>query len=140
MLNGKAGYLASDLLHEDFKSVFHFIERHNRYSNWDARVYYNTSHGRHGSENIGASWFGTPVERKRALKRLWVRMPFRPLLRFMWMYIVRLGFLDGRAGLIFCTLMSMHEAVISAKLYEYELDREATSVAKSVARVPGESV
>ena len=138
VLDGKAAYLETDLLHEDFKSVFHFVERHNRYSNWDARVYYNALRGQHGSESIGASWFGAPVERKRALKKLWVRMPFRPALRFLWMYVVRLGFLDGRAGLIFCTLMSMHEAVISAKLYEYQLAGEAPPVAKSPAPVQRE--
>jgi glycosyltransferase involved in cell wall biosynthesis len=117
----RAGYLKNDLLHEDFKSVYHFIERHNRYSNWDARVYHNLARGLHGSNNIGARFFGEPLERKRAIKRLWAKLPFRPLLRFVWMYFIKLGFLDGRQGLIFCTLMTMHEAVISAKLYEYEL-------------------
>jgi len=121
VLKGKAAYLKHDLLHEDFKSVYHFIERHNRYSNWDARVYYNWTSGVPGSSAIGASLFGSPLERKRFLKRLWVRLPFKPLLRFFLMYVLRLGFLDGKPGLIFCTLQSMHEAVISAKLYEYQL-------------------
>jgi glycosyltransferase involved in cell wall biosynthesis len=121
VLDGRAEYLKHDLLHEDFKSVYHFIERHNRYSNWDSRVYENYARGHHGSNNIGASLTRSPLERKRLLKRLWVRMPARPLARFFWMYILRLGFLDGRPGLIFCTLMSMHEAVISAKLYERRL-------------------
>lgn len=121
VLDGQAGYLKHDLLHEDFKSVFHFIERHNRYSNWDAKVYYNFAHGIGGGDSqIGASLFGSPLERKRYIKRLWARMPFRPLLRFIWMYVVKRGFLDGRPGLIFCTLMTMHEAVIGAKLYEQE--------------------
>jgi glycosyltransferase involved in cell wall biosynthesis len=120
VLKGKAAYLKHDLLHEDFKSVYHFIERHNRYSNWDACVYHNLAGGVRTSSSIGTSLFGSPLERKRFLKRLWVRLPFRPLLRFLWMYVLRLGFLDGRPGLIFCTLMSMHEAVISAKLYEYQ--------------------
>ena len=120
VLDGQAGYLKQDLLHEDFKSVFHFIERHNRYSNWDAKVYYNFAHGIGGDSQIGASLFGSPLERKRYIKRLWARMPFRPLLRFIWMYVVKRGFLDGRPGLIFCTLMTMHEAVIGAKLYEQE--------------------
>jgi glycosyltransferase involved in cell wall biosynthesis len=121
VLEGRAEYLRNDLIHEDFKSVYHFIERHNRYSNWDARVYRNLARGEHGSKNIGARLFGSPLERKRYFKLLWARLPFRPLLRFIWMYFIRLGFLDGRPGLIFCTLMTMHEAVISAKLYEYEL-------------------
>jgi glycosyltransferase involved in cell wall biosynthesis len=121
VLEGRAEYLKHDLLHEDFKSVYHFIERHNRYSNWDARVYHNLARGIQGSANIGASLFGTPLERKRFIKRLWVRLPARPILRFLWMYVARLGFLDGMPGLIFCSLMSMHEAVISAKLYEHGL-------------------
>jgi glycosyltransferase involved in cell wall biosynthesis len=118
VLDGRSAYLNHDLLHEDFKSIYHFVERHNRYSNWEARVYANYARGAHGSNDIGASFFGSPLERKRFIKRLWARMPGRPLVRFFWMYLLRLGFLDGRPGLIFCTLMSMHEAVISAKLYE----------------------
>src|SRR5262249_37098760 len=125
VLNGAPGYLKQDLLHEDFKSVYHFIERHNRYSNWEARAYHNLATGVAGSSAIKASFFGTPVERKRYIKRIWSRLPFRPLLRFLWMYFIKLGLLDGRPGLIFCTLMSMHEAVISAKLYEQERSDEA---------------
>lgn len=131
ILKGRAEYLKHDLLHEDFKSVYHFVDRHNRYSNWDARVYANLSLGIYGSASIKASPFGSPLERKRFIKRLWARFPARPLLRFLWMYVVRLGFLDGKSGLIFCTLMSMHEAVISAKLYEYKLRCEEVHEAKS---------
>ena len=121
LVNGRTEYLKHDLLHEDFKSIYHFIERHNRYSNWEARVYSNLAEGESGASSVNASLFGSPIERKRFIKRLWARLPFRPLLRFVWMYFIKLGFLDGRAGLIFCTLMTMHEAVIAAKIYEQTL-------------------
>jgi len=127
VLEGRAEYLKHDLLHEDFKSIFHFIERHNRYSSWDARVYANFSSAVAASSSIGASLFGSPLERKRFIKRMWARLPFRSLLRFVWMYFIKFGFLDGRPGLIFCTLMTMHEAVISAKMYEEELHRSNPS-------------
>jgi glycosyltransferase involved in cell wall biosynthesis len=127
VLQGRSAYLKHDLLHEDFKSIYHFIERHNRYSNWDARVYHNLAAGVALGSAIGASPFGSPLERKRFLKRMWARFPFRPLFRFVWMYIVKRGFLDGRAGLIFCTLMTMHEAVISAKIYEEKLKADAAT-------------
>ncbi len=122
VLDGRAEYLKHDLLHEDFKSIYHFIERHNRYSSWDARVYHNLASGVEPGSSIGASLFGSPLQRKRFIKRMWARLPFRPLLRFVWMYFIKRGFLDGRAGLIFCTLMTMHEAVISAKMYEQQLE------------------
>lgn len=131
ILQGRAAYLQHDLLHEDFKSIFHFIERHNRYSNWEAQVYATLAAGDGGGAagQLAASPFGTPVERKRWLKRLWVQLPGRPALRFLWMYLFRLGFLDGRPGLIFCTLMSFHEAAIGAKLYERQIRAEATRTA-----------
>ena len=121
LVDGRTAYLEHDLLHEDFKSIYHFIERHNRYSNWEARVYSNLAGGETGATSVNASLFGSPIERKRFIKRLWARLPFRPVFRFVWMYFVKLGFLDGRAGLIFCTLMTMHEAVIAAKIYEQRL-------------------
>ncbi|MBI1763081.1 MAG: glycosyltransferase family 2 protein [Acidobacteria bacterium] len=121
VLAGRAAYLKHDLLHEDFKSIFHFIERHNRYSNWEARVYANFARGQRGESSIGAALLGSPLERKRLIKQWWARLPCRPILRFLWMYVFRLGFLDGKPGLIFCTLMTMHEAVIGAKLYEQTL-------------------
>ncbi|MGH9768416.1 MAG: glycosyltransferase family 2 protein [Blastocatellia bacterium] len=138
VLEGRTEYLKNDLLHEDFKSIYHFIERHNRYSNWDARVYHNLAGGAKVAGGIRASLFGAPLERKRFIKRLWARLPFRPLIRFFGMYFLRLGFLDGRPGLIFCTLMSMHEAVIAAKIYEQQLQKEASrpeAKVESVERV-----
>jgi glycosyltransferase involved in cell wall biosynthesis len=122
VLDGRAEYLKYDLLHEDFKSIYHFIERHNRYSNWEARVYHNLATNTGASNGIRASFFGSPLERKRFIKQLWTRAPFRPAIRFLWMYFLRLGFLDGRPGLIFCMLMSMHEGVIAAKIYERRLN------------------
>lgn len=120
VLDGKAGYLRHDLLHEDFKSISAFVERHNRYSTWEAAVYHEFRQGRSGVQSIRASLFGAPLERKRWIKQLWVRLPLRPALRFLWMYLARLGILDGRPGFIFCVLMSFHEAMISAKSYEFQ--------------------
>jgi glycosyltransferase involved in cell wall biosynthesis len=123
VLEGRLGYLRHDLLHEDFKSISHFIERHNRYSTWESAVYDEFRSGRSGVRSIKASLLGNPLQRKRWVKQLWVRMPFRSALRFLYMYLFRVGILDGRPGLIFCILMSFHEAMISAKSYELHLKR-----------------
>ena len=134
VLEGRTAYLTQDLLHEDFKSIYHFVERHNRYSNWEARVYHNLANGVDLPGGMGASFFGSPLERKRFLKQKWTRFPFRPLLRFIWMYVIKRGFLDGRPGLIFCTLMTMHEAVISAKMYEQMLHTTTNEKRKAEGR------
>lgn len=118
VLGGEAGYLKHDMIHEDFKDLFHWIERHNRYSNWEAQVYYNLLRGKNDVGTIGASLLGDAVQRKRFLKKIWVRLPFRPLLRFILFYFIQLGFLDGKAGYIYGKLLSQYEYQIGVKLYE----------------------
>ncbi|MBD1897851.1 MULTISPECIES: glycosyltransferase family 2 protein [unclassified Coleofasciculus] len=118
ILQGKAGYLKNDMLHIDFRDVFHWLERHNRYSNWEARVYLNILTGKDESGTIGANLFGDAVQRKRYLKKTWVRLPFKPLIRFILIYIIQRGFLDGKPGYIYARLMSQYEYQIGVKLYE----------------------
>jgi glycosyltransferase involved in cell wall biosynthesis len=137
----KIGYLKNDMLHEDFRDMFHWIARHNRYSNWEARVYYNILTGQDESDTIGANLFGDAVQRKRFLKKVWVRLPFKPFLRFVLFYILRLGFLDGRAGYIYGRLLSQYEYQIGVKLYELRtfgghLNVSKASTEKTTNQVP----
>jgi len=118
VLPGSVGYLKNDMLHIDFRDVFHWLERHNRYSNWEARVYLNILTGKDESGTIGANLFGDAVQRKRFLKKVWVRLPFKPFIRFILIYLIQLGFLDGKPGYIYARLMSQYEYQIGIKLYE----------------------
>ncbi|PZV09556.1 MAG: glycosyltransferase [Leptolyngbya sp.] len=118
MIDGAVGYLKHDMLHEDFRDLYHWLARHNRYSNWEAQVYYNLLTGMGDGGTIGANLFGDAVQRKRFLKKIWVRLPFKPLLRFVLFYVLRLGFLDGRAGYIYGRLLSQYEYQIGVKLFE----------------------
>jgi glycosyltransferase involved in cell wall biosynthesis len=120
ILDGLAGYLKNDMLHIDFRDIYHWLERHNRYSNWEARVYLNLLKSIDDSGTIGANLFGNAVQRKRFLKKLWVRLPFKPTLRFILFYIIQLGFLDGKAGYIYGRLLSQYEYQIGVKLYELQ--------------------
>jgi glycosyltransferase involved in cell wall biosynthesis len=118
ILSGQVGYLKNDMIHEDFRDIYQWLERHNRYSNWEAKVYYNVLRGQAQNESIGANFFGDAVQRKRFLKKLWVRLPFKPTLRFILFYFIQLGFLDGKAGYIYGRLLSQYEYQIGVKLYE----------------------
>ncbi len=136
VLPGKIGYLKNDMLHEDFRDLFHWLERHNRYSNWEARVYYNILTGQHDNGTIGASLFGDAVQRKRFLKKIWVRLPFKPLLRFVLFYFIQRGFLDGKAGYIYGRLLSQYEYQIGVKLYELSSCNGQLNTAKKSAKTP----
>ncbi len=52
------------------------------------------------------------MRRRRALKELSFRLPCRPALRFLYMYVLRGGWLDGRPGLVYCRLLAEYEAMI----------------------------
>lgn len=136
VLKGEVGYLKNDMMHEDFKDIFHWLERHNRYSNWEARVYYNILTGKEDSGTIGASLFGDAVQRKRFLKKIWVRLPFKPLLRFILFYGIQLGFLDGKAGYIYASLLSQYEYQIGVKLYELRKFGGHLNTVKKEAQTP----
>lgn len=117
--------LATPLVHEDFKGLEAYIARHNKYSTWEARLrheYVRT--GRYGAEAIEPRLFGDAQQRRRFLKRLAIRVPFEPLLWFIYHYFLRLGFMEGRRGLIACQIRADYIRQVRAKLYELQL-REA---------------
>ncbi len=137
VLQSQVGYLKEDMLHIDFRDIYQWLARHNRYSNWEARVYYNLLTGKNDSGTIGANLFGDAVQRKRFLKKIWVRLPFKPLLRFILFYFIRLGFLDGIPGYIYGRLLSQYEYQIGVKLYELrkfsgQLNVASASIEKAV--------
>ena len=114
---GTTGFLHAPLLHDDDRGLTAWLARHNTYATWEAHVY-----RKFRDEPLG---FGplsflrlNAFRRKRALRRIWVRLPGRPLLRFVTWYVARRGFLDGRQGFIFCVLMAYYEFIIGAKMRE----------------------
>ena len=113
IVQGPTGRLRSEMDHYAFPSVEVFVEKHNRYSNWEARVSADRQLAR-GSGELRSG----PVERRRKLKRLSQHLPFRPLLRFLYIYVWQKGFLDGREGYYFARLHATYEFLSIAKTYE----------------------
>lgn len=113
IVQGPTGRLRCEMDHYAFPSVEVFVEKHNRYSNWEARV--SADRSLRGS---AAQIRSGPVERRRKLKLLSQRLPFRPLLRFLYIYLWQKGFLDGREGYYFARLHAVYEFLSVAKTYE----------------------
>jgi hypothetical protein len=65
--------------------------------------------------------------RKRAMKSWFVRMPGRPLIKFIYLYFIKLGFLDGMPGLVYCRLQMLYESMISIKRLELEKQNYSNS-------------
>lgn len=117
IVQGKAGYLKPPMHHIDRRGIEHFIRKHNRYSSLEANQLYReiTIPGRH---------LDGPVLDRHASRNRWVkrnmihRLPMPGLWRFAYMYFLKLGFLDGAAGLTFCGLISQYDGWVSLKLRE----------------------
>ena len=113
-LEGAAGYLAGEMEHYAFPDIATWVEKHNRYSNWEARLQVEAQAGRQrGSADLDAG-----LARKRRLRQLAWSLPFRPALRFFYHYVWRAGFLDGYRGYVFCRLMAWYEFLCAAKARE----------------------
>lgn len=111
VINGSIGYLRSDMLHYAYPDIHTWIEKHNRYSTWEAAV--EVGHAGDSENAIG------DCHRQRRQLRIWSRkLPFRPTLRFLYSYIFRLGILDGMVGWRFCRLLAMYERMIVFKAKE----------------------
>ena len=136
VVQGRIGRLATPLIHEDFKGLEAYITRHNKYSTWEARVRYRYfTTGRYGETTIAPRLFGNNQERRRFLKALIIRLPFEQWLWFYYHYFARLGFLEGRPGLIACQIRASYIAQTRAKLYEMRLRaRQAQGVSATEAR------
>lgn len=117
---GKTGFLKQTYPHYTCsKGLSRWIEKHNRYSSDEAIE--TLQQLASGSVNWRDLFFGaTEVERRRALKDLSLRVPLRPIVRFIYMYFFLGGCLDGRAGFAWCTLQAFYEYLILLKVWEIE--------------------
>ena len=115
---GNVLHLESHLHHYPFnKGVANWYERHNRYSSMEALAKVQS---RTITPSLGAVFGKDPIERRRALKVLLYRVPMRPAIVFAYLYFVRLGILDGRAGLAFSRMRASYELFIDLKVLEAE--------------------
>lgn len=115
VVNGVTGELRHPLIHRNVESLSRYIQKHNEYSNWEARVL--TQPG-NAAEEMQASPFGTQAQRRRWLKRKLYRLPGSPILLFLYRYFFRLGLLDGVPGLIYCGFQAVQMFHSKAKIYE----------------------
>ncbi len=120
VLNGTTGHLSGEMEHYAFPTIDTWVEKHNRYSNWEARLLLSDE----GLDAAGQAPIHPGLARKRKLKALMARVPFRPALRFAYHYVIRAGFLDGRRGYVFCRLMGIYEFLSVAKANELRAHRK----------------
>lgn len=118
LLDGEPGFLNAPVIHKDYKGIERWFDRHNHYSSLEA-VEVIKGKIRAKSKGLNASLFKKGPEHKRFLKLFAYRyLPGRPFFKFIYTYILLLGFLDGRIGFRFCFLQAFHDYQVSLKVEE----------------------
>lgn len=122
-VDGEMGTIAKPFLHYPFsKGLTDWVHRHVRYAENEARL---ELAGHTSGGNLIAS---AAHERRRGLRALSRRLPARPLLRFIYQYFWKGGFLEGQAGFAFSLLMACYEALIIVKRIELSRTSRGESV------------
>ena len=117
VVDGEVGSLDGHILHYPFShGISHWVARHNGYSDFEAREMLKVRAGQ--ARQGGRLLSSDPTERRRALKDIFFRLPARPWIKFLYYYVWRRGFLDGRAGATYSTLQAIYEYLIDCKYRE----------------------
>lgn len=125
----RLGTLGAPLLHHAFsKGIADWFARHNVYSTAEAR-HIAGRHADPGAEPASLGALRDPMRRRRLFKRAFAYLPCRPTLRFLYMYVGRLGFLDGGAGYAYCRMVAIYEYMIVLKVRELRAQHPARSEA-----------
>lgn len=119
VVEGPPGHLANHLVHRDDKGIERWFDRHNAYSSMEAVEAWRLLHGNERRTAIAADIFGRGPEARRALKQFAYRyLPCRPLWQFLYLYVGKRAFLDGRLGFRYCVLKMLYEYQVSLKIEE----------------------
>ncbi|MGR3274554.1 glycosyltransferase family 2 protein [Acaryochloris marina NIES-2412] len=119
VVDGKVGRLGGFLDHYPFsKGVTHWLDRHNSYSSFEAQQIYDNQL-KNESFSLSKAFFSNDYQTRRFhQKEIFYKLPARPLAKFFILYFLKLGFLDGRAGLTYALLQMIYEYMIILKFNE----------------------
>ena len=105
-------------LHHDYKDMTHYINKLNWYAGREVRDYFAYVEGRDEKGGLDAT---NQVTRNRKF-RLYYRLPmfFRCWLLFIYSYVFKLGFLDGREGFLYHWMYHRwYRTLVDAKILEH---------------------
>ncbi|TCU44468.1 glycosyltransferase family 2 protein [Curtobacterium sp. PhB146] len=107
-VDGNTGRLSGAILHNDQDPVSSWFDRHNRYSDWEAHL------------RLKRDVRTAVAQRRTRQGQLFDRVPFKPAAFFLYSYLFRAGFLDGRAGFDYAFALSAYYWQIGVKTRELQ--------------------
>ena len=118
--SGRTIELKHDALHYAIKNITNWIAKHNWYSTRTMQDYFEFD----DAESASTLAKGSTMQQKRKQKALYYKAPIfiRPFILFLWRYVFKLGFLDGKAGFIYHIMLNFwYRELVDAKIYEHKV-------------------
>lgn len=109
---GPRGYLKHQMIHINLTTMEEYIHKHIVYADLEAEQWVKEKRGEARATDARRLFSASLGARQMLRRRVWPRMVGRPVLRFMYMYFCRFGFLDGSAGWRLAMLMASYEYMI----------------------------
>jgi glycosyltransferase involved in cell wall biosynthesis len=129
--SGQVGYLQAHFVHDDKRGFAAYIRRLSGITVVEANSVAEIQAAPTSKQLLKANLFSRNFgERRRAVKRIFYQLPFRPFFIFCYLYFFRLGFLEGKAGFYFALYRSIHELFINMVRYERRLSLQAAPPAR----------
>jgi glycosyltransferase involved in cell wall biosynthesis len=120
LVDGPVGELNEHFNHLPFsKGIAFWFEKHNWYSTLEARQIIANRDEQPPFSIIKALTARDLNVRRFNQKELYYRLPCRPLVMFLVLYVGKRGFLDGRSGFIYAVLRAIYEYMIILKVREH---------------------
>ena len=124
LTSGNTIQFENDIVDDNENDLTWWTTKHNNYSTKEVVDILNTIYCFKSYDEVEPNLFGTQEQRKRKLKHIYARMPLflRPFIYFIWRYFIKLGFLDGKQGLIWHFLQGFwYRFLVDAKINEIYL-------------------
>lgn len=122
-IQGTTKYLKHAIEHHNVNNIFRYIQKHNEYSTWEAEIMHKIKHGLLGRNEIPPKLIGgSQTQKRRWFKNKLFFLPGFSIITFFYHYILRLGFLDGIPGLIYCGFKGIQRFHAKAKLKELQIE------------------
>lgn len=120
IIYGSIGHLNTPIEHinDENNSMSLYLSRLNTYTDLEVKE-------RLKAQRSSANFNWANRTFRMRLKHISRFLPFKPLLHFFWIYIIRLGFLDGYHGFLWAIFHGfVYEMVATAKLFEHRYKKK----------------
>ncbi|BCS95594.1 glycosyl transferase [Desulfoluna limicola] len=127
LLRGESLHLKNDFVDDNLHGLTNWVSKHNGYASREAIDLMNMTEQFLDQDEVPMRLFGSQEERKRWLKYRYVQFPLflRPFIYFFYRYFIKLGFLDGKEGLVWHFLQGFwYRFLVDAKLMELRRDMQ----------------